>query len=96
MKKIVLALILLIIASGIVMCACTNEPEHNVYPRAAFVNEIKLKDDIVVFEDGAGFAWECQTIEDWVVGDVVAMLMDDNGTPNSIYDDYIIAVEYGW
>lgn len=96
MKKIVLALILLIIASGIVMCACTNEPEHNVYPRAAFVSEIKSEDDIVVFADGAGFTWEWAGIEDWGVGDVAAMLMDDNGTPNSIYDDSIVMVRYGW
>lgn len=95
MKKIVLALILLIIMAEF-MCACNHEPEHTLYPRAVMVDEIKLESDTVVFKDGAGFTWEFEGVEDWAEGDVAAMLMDDNGTPENILDDYVINIWYGW
>lgn len=96
LKKIVLALILVIIVMQLIACGYYAEPEHMLYPRAVYVSEIKLEDDIVVFEDGAGFTWEFTGVEDWGVGDVAAMLMDDNGTPETIYDDYVIETWYGW
>ena len=96
MKKIVLALIFTIIAMQLIACGCYAEPEHYLYPRAVMVDEIKLESDTVVFKDGAGFTWEFEGVEDWAVGDVAAMLMDDNGTPENILDDYVIEIWYGW
>lgn len=96
MKKIVLALIFVILAMQLIACSCYAEPEHSLYPRAVMVDKIKLESDTVVFKDGAGFTWEFEEVEDWAEGDVAAMLMDDNATPENILDDYVINIWYGW
>ena len=64
------------------------------YPRAAIVVELRYEEDVVIVEDGAGLIWEFSGIEDFDVGDTVAMLMFDNGTPESIYDDQIVLAYY--
>jgi len=67
---------------------------NQLYARTAVVTGLNQETDIVSVTDGAGIGWGFYGIEDWDVGDVVSMLMDNNGTPENIFDDEIIKATY--
>ena len=64
-----------------------------VYPSTAVVVSVDRENDVVVCVDGNGEEWQFTEADDWFVGDLVSMLMNDKGTP-SIYDDEIVSVRY--
>ena len=64
------------------------------YALTAVVSKIDTENDAVVCYDAAGNSWVFHGIEDWEVGDVCSMLMNDKGT-TEIYDDEIVSVRYG-
>lgn len=75
------------------------EPPHEQYARAAVVLEVDDEINIVTFVDGCGFRWKIKGVFDWHVGDLAALLMDNNGTPGAIIDDVIVDAWYsalGW
>lgn len=54
---------------------------------------IEDDDGLVALVDCNGEGWEWYEYpEDYYPGDYVSVLMDDNGTPNYIYDDIIISI----
>ena len=93
---VVLSALLLIalIAFGWMDYNKTTEPEHSVYPLTVVVIELDREGDIVTCVDGADNFWEFYGVEDWQTGDFASLLMDDNGTPNTIYDDVIMMAHY--
>lgn len=66
----------------------------NQYALTTVVSKIDTENDAVVCYDAAGNSWVFHGIEDWEVGDVCSMLMNDKGTAE-IYDDEIVSVRYG-
>ena len=72
----------------------TTEPEHSVYPLTVQVVELDRENDIVTCVDGAGNGWEFYGVEDWQIGDFASLLMDDNGTTETVYDDIILMARY--
>ena len=80
-----------------VMLSCVwenTEPEHSVYPLTVQVVELDREADVVVCVDDAGNGWEFYGVEDWQVGDFASLLMDNNGTTETIYDDVITMAHY--
>lgn len=68
----------------------------NLYPTCGIVTECNIELDIVTFADFSGNLWSFNGVGDWIEGDRVAAIMNDNGTP-VIYDDEIVSVKYcGW
>lgn len=67
----------------------------SLYPRTAFVSELNYTEDIVTVTDCVGYDWQFYGCEDWEIGDMVSMIMGDNGTPNYIKDDIIVDYQYG-
>ncbi len=65
------------------------------YPRTAVVTELDIDNDRVIATDWAGLSWEFFGIEDWCELDIVSMILDDNNTPETIYDDIIVKAYYG-
>ena len=66
-----------------------------LYPKSGYIVETDRAENLIVIEDANGNLWELeQEVEDWEVGDGVAMIMYDNQTPESIYDDAIIVCRY--
>ena len=94
MKKIIVAV--LVIAGLFVGLNLnkTEEVKNNVYPLTVVVIELDREGDIVTCVDGADNFWEFYGVEDWQTGDFASLLMDDNGTPNTIYDDVITMAHY--
>ena len=90
MKKFVAVILVLVLVLSI-----TSAVASEFYPRCAVITEIDEINDLVVCEDFAGIIWEFYGIEDFDIGDLVAMLMWDCDTPDSIFDDEIIDAVYG-
>jgi hypothetical protein len=71
-----------------------NPKEVRIYPTTAICTEVNQKENTVVFTDFNGEPWQIEECECWKRGDVVAMLMSDNATPNNIHDDVILDIYY--
>lgn len=87
-----------VLVVGFVMVLCggfiiEKEPKPQLYPSTAVVVSVDRENDVVVCVDGNGEEWQFTKANDWFVGDLVSMLMNDKGTP-SIYDDEIVSVRY--
>lgn len=92
-KVIIIAIALIVILTATVAKADeTNEPA--TYAKTAVVIELDYISDIVTVVDGADNLWCFFGCEDFQINDFVSMLMSDNGTPETIYDDVIINVTY--
>lgn len=90
MKKAAAVLCLILILIPI-----TSPAEY--YAFTLMVYEVDYENDIFYATDYSGYnSWEFTEIEDWMIGDLIALLMDDNNT-NFIFDDEVINYRYvGW
>ena len=70
------------------------QKENNIYPECLQVVEINQATDIVQGKTCSGLIYSFYGVEDYMLGDLVAVIMDDNGTPESVLDDIIIDVRY--
>ena len=77
-----LKLILSLIAAG------------TIYSAVATVTVVDCDLDKVYFADTKGNIWVEYGAEDWEEGDLAALTMFDNGTPDCIYDDVIVGARY--
>ena len=79
------------------------ESTHAIYAKTFMVEYTEVYDQgtetveddegLIILVDANGNEWSYEEYpEDYYVGDYVAVLMDDNGTPGTIYDDKIIDV----
>lgn len=94
---IIIGLILIIVTGliGVIGNAC-QPPQTNAnsqYAKSGIVTRVDRKTDTVTFADPSGNEWSFAGTEDWMVGDYIAAVMDDNGT-ESILDDIIVSVHY--
>ena len=94
-KKIV-AIILGVSIIGTIGCGNATEAKKTTgetYPKTAVIVELCEEDDLVIAEDANGQNWCFSGIEDWCIGDLASMIMDDMGT-EIIYDDEIVDAYY--
>ena len=63
-----------------------------LYPTAAVITDVT--DNIVTIETAGGIAYQYEGAGDDMEGDIVALIMYNNGTPHSILDDVIISHRY--
>lgn len=91
-RKFVVSL-LATVAIGSAFTVVTVRAEE--YPAVMVIDEVNGNQDLVVGHDFAGNIWSFYANggEDWMVGDLCAMIMDDKETP-LIYDDEIKATRY--
>ena len=95
----------IVLCFGLLLCALivfkyldTNKPEpHETYANCGCVTCVDYENDLVSVTDFGGFVWQFFGCEDWDEGDICAMVMDDNGTPDNIMDDIVMNTNYcGW
>ena len=84
MKKLIAILLVLAILLPVGGMA------ERIYYRFANVIDLEYLDDIVTADDGLGNLWEFYGVDYFEYGDLIIMLMSDNGTPDYIYDDYVL------
>lgn len=72
-------------------------PAHAAtYPATMVVTEINRATDVITMETATGHMYEMTGAEDYMVGDLVSLIMDDKGT-QEIADDAILDARYsGW
>ena len=90
MKKAIITLLLVISAFTL---GAFSHKQNNVYANCGKIISVNYDTDTVVFEDLSGFQWGFKGVEDLFVGDIIAVVMDDNGTP-IIFDDEIVDINY--
>ncbi len=87
----------IIFCSAIVACSYTSTAQSiykkHTYPETGIIIETISEEDTVVVECANGNRFSFFGIEDYVKGDIVAMIMHDKGT-SVVYDDEIIKTEY--
>lgn len=71
-----------------------SEVEPGLYPNVGYVTEIDEESDIVYWNDGENL-WSFYGIEDWMIGDGVAVIMSDEGT-ESVKDDRMVTDPRYW
>lgn len=89
MKKIVSVLFVMVVT----LMLFAGRP-HEIYPTSMIVTEIDYENDLVTIVDFTGNAFQFFGCEDWCENDICAVIMNDNGTPETIYDDIITQVRY--
>lgn len=70
------------------------DAQHETYPTSMIVTKVDYENDIVTITDFEGRAYQFCGCEDWYEGDICAVIMDDNGTPETVYDDIILQTRY--
>lgn len=63
------------------------------YAKQGIVTEIDTQQDVVTFTDTQGREWSFYGVEDWQEGDMLACIMDTQGT-DIVYDDAILCATY--
>lgn len=72
-----------------------NAPvEHEIYPTSMIVTEVDYESDLVTIVDFEGRMYQFYGCEDWYENDICAVIMDDNGTTETVYDDIILQTRY--
>lgn len=93
MKKIALAAMLLVGAGIMAGPAAAPEAPAGLYPLSGTVTGLDRDADVVEWTDGSGNIWSMTGTEEWMIGDGVAAIMDDNGTA-IVTDDAIVSVRF--
>lgn len=72
----------------------SENPEARTCPDAGIVSDLDFKNDLVTISFSSGMLFDFYGIDDLMVGDIVAVTMDDNGTPDYVMDDKTINIKY--
>ena len=102
MKNFIKHLIITFIVSFIIACiilllmplTADAKDNHKMYAMTTVV--VEYENDMLFCEDFNGNVWTIlveEESEDWFIGDICSMIMNDNGTP-IIYDDTIVSYKY--
>ena len=65
-----------------------------IYPATTVVTVVDEPTNKVYYMDATKDTWIKYDTEDWQKGDMAALIMYDNGTPNCKYDDVILYARY--
>lgn len=75
--------------------AQADESRHGTYPWAGVVTAIDPANDLVTISTASGLLYEFYAdSDDITVGDIMAVTMDDGGTPENVLDDAVIDAKY--
>ena len=87
--------VLAMVVVPLVFNAFNAKPVHSKeYPQVMTVSFINDFTDYVEVETSTGYTYGFWGVEDYEVGDVVAVTMNDNRTENDITDDKIVEVRF--
>lgn len=108
-KRMLLAMMATVVISSAIGCgaaakaaevsevaeAQADEARHSTYPWAGVVTAIDPANDLVTISTASGLLYEFYAdSDDIAVGDIMAVTMDDGGTPENVLDDAVIDAKY--
>lgn len=91
-KRVVVTLI----ACTLFLCSTVGVMIHNaykeglLYTKTGTVIEIDEEVRLTTFVDTEGECWRFKGIKDWDVNDTIILTMNNNHTPQTVYDDKVI------
>lgn len=89
-------LIMATLIFGVAAFSSDYKQIDRVYSLSTVVTAIDKANDTVTVTDFNGNDWQFTGVEDWFVGDICALTMDNMAT-DEIFDDEIINCKYcGW
>lgn len=100
-------IILLVVVAVVIICSIfvaegigEDIAISRLYPMTAIIVHTSTYTDTVTVKDFNGNLWQFKGVEDYEVGDIVSLIMNDKGT-EKIFDDEIIKAQYdgylkGW
>lgn len=96
MKKKLIAVIALatVTASTIPAYAADVPDALDLYSQTAVVINLNYSIDLVTVQTATGILYDFYGCEDYAINDFVALLMWDNGTTNTVYDDVVLDARY--
>lgn len=65
-----------------------------MYPKTTICLAVNRQTDTVTVADCNGTEWQFSGCRDFEEGDLIALIMSDNGTPETIWDDKVLTVRY--
>lgn len=65
-----------------------------MYPKTTICLAVNHQTEVVTVTDCNGTEWQFSGCQDFEEGDLIALIMNDNGTPDTIWDDTIITARY--
>lgn len=93
MKKRIIKTLIIGVASLVVFASCSKKTS-DTYPWTGEVVALNYESDIVTVRTGSGLTYEFTGCEDYAEGDLVSLLMDDMGTPETVLDDKVVEARY--
>lgn len=65
-----------------------------MYPKTTICLAVNHQTDTVTVADCNGTKWTFNGCQDFEEGDLIALIMNDNGTPDTIWDDTVVTARY--
>lgn len=93
MRKLIAIWILVWSVLAIITLVHSKTETGKEYPRTFVVDSLDYENNEVIVIDSVGMEWSFVGINDWEVDDLVAAIMNDNGTKD-IRDDYFVDIRF--
>lgn len=98
--RVISCILVLLLAVSFIGCSCStlDSPELGTqeYPDCGLVIGVDEENDLVTYQTQNGNIFCFTGIEDFFVGDLVATIMNDSGTPE-VKDDIVVSARcVGW
>lgn len=84
----------LCVSSAILVYGSVKEPAKATYPKTTVCLAVNHQTDTVTVADCNGTEWQFAGCQDFEEGDLIALIMNDNDTPDNIWDDTVVTARY--
>lgn len=81
-------------AAILVSASETSKSGANTYPKTTICLAVNHQTEVVTVTDCNGTEWQFSGCQDFEEGDLIALIMNDNGTPDNIWDDTVVTARY--
>ena len=92
-KKVIIIILILALLLDVQRVSATEIKNSNEYPATMVIYCVDYRLDVVYITDGY-HNYYFVGVEDLYIGDTLSLIMNDNGTPETVKDDEIIDYRY--
>ena len=93
-KNLIIGLAGLCVSAAILVSASETSKSGNTYPKTTICLAVNHQTDVATVADCNGTEWQFNGCQDFEEGDLIALIMNDNDTPDNIWDDTVLTARY--
>lgn len=93
-KNLFIGLAAVVTLAAFTVSASETKSAVNTYPKTTICLAVNHQADTVTVADCNGTEWQFNGCQDFEEGDLIALIMNDNGTQNYIWDDTVVTARY--